>query len=106
MIWRSRRLSWACIDGLGFIAAERASWWHAAFRAACCKNSIYGNVSQEATGSRYNFGCMASEIPQEQLQRIRPLVDQFLSAFQNLELTIPLDTESALTYRPDLQDEQ
>jgi hypothetical protein len=42
---------------------------------------------------------MPEEIPQEQLERIRPMLDRFLSAFQKLEVAIPLETDSALTYR-------
>jgi hypothetical protein len=49
---------------------------------------------------------MAEDIPQEQLERIRPMVDRFLSAFKKVELTIPLETDSALTYRFDPEEEQ
>ena len=42
---------------------------------------------------------MQNEIPQEQLEKIKALVDSFLSAFHQLELAIPLETESASTYQ-------
>ncbi|MGI8745708.1 MAG: hypothetical protein ACR2NN_24665 [Bryobacteraceae bacterium] len=42
---------------------------------------------------------MPNDIPQEQLDRIQPRVDQFLVAFRQLELAIPLDACSALTYQ-------
>ncbi len=41
---------------------------------------------------------MQNEITQEQLEKIKPLVDRFLAPFRQLELAIPLDVESALTY--------
>ena len=42
---------------------------------------------------------MQNEIPQAQLDKVRPLVDRFLSPFHELELTIPLQTESAVIYQ-------
>ena len=42
---------------------------------------------------------MQNEIPQAQLDQVQPLVDRFLSAFHQLELTIPLETESAVIYQ-------
>ena len=41
---------------------------------------------------------MQNEMTQEQLEKIKPLVDRFLAPFRQLELAIPLDVESALTY--------
>ncbi len=41
---------------------------------------------------------MLNEITQEQLEKIKPMVDRFLAPFRQLELAIPLDVESALTY--------
>ena len=42
---------------------------------------------------------MQNEIPQAQLDKVKPLVDHFLSAFHQLELAIPLETESAAIYQ-------
>lgn len=41
---------------------------------------------------------MENEITQEQLEKLKPLVDRFLAPFRQLELAIPLETESALIY--------
>jgi hypothetical protein len=41
---------------------------------------------------------MQTEIPQDQLERIQPLVDRFLTPFHELELAIPLAAESAADY--------
>ncbi len=41
---------------------------------------------------------MQTEITQEQLEKIKPMVDRFLAPFRELELAIPLDVESALSY--------
>ena len=41
---------------------------------------------------------MQNDIPQEQLEKVKPLVDRFLSPFHELELAIPLETESASIY--------
>ncbi|MDQ6760395.1 MAG: hypothetical protein M3Z32_11110 [Acidobacteriota bacterium] len=41
---------------------------------------------------------MHNEITQEQLEKIKPMVDRFLAPFRELELAIPLHIESALSY--------
>lgn len=41
---------------------------------------------------------MQTEMTQEQLEKIKPLVDRFLAPFHQLELAIPLETESASIY--------
>ncbi len=52
-----------------------------------------------AQRTRYNRRWhMQNEMTQEQLEKIRPLVDRFLSPFHQLELAIPLETESAVIY--------
>jgi len=38
------------------------------------------------------------DIPQDQLDRIQPMVDRVLSPFRQLETTLPLELESALNY--------
>ncbi len=49
---------------------------------------------------------MQNEITQEQLENIKPMVDRFLAPFRQLELAIPLDAESALTYELQLENSQ
>ena len=42
---------------------------------------------------------MENEIPQAQLDKVKQLVASFLTAFHQLELTIPLETECAVIYQ-------
>ncbi len=43
---------------------------------------------------------MYPDIPDEQLTKLRPVLDALLSAFQAIEKRIPITTDSALIYTP------
>ena len=48
----------------------------------------------------YSFSHMVTDIPGEQLARLRPVVEALLSAFHQIEKAIPMETDSALVYDP------
>jgi hypothetical protein len=43
---------------------------------------------------------MPTEIPQDQLQRIQPVLDKLRADLERLTEDLPHDTESALIYQP------
>ena len=44
---------------------------------------------------------MPLDIPQEQLDRIQPVVDELSSGVRRLSAELPLDAESALLFTPE-----